>query len=120
MVSEKKLFGTTKDGKEIYLYTMENKNGMKAVVMNYGANLVELWVPDKSGKSEDVVLGYDKLESYFANGCFFGATVGPSANRIANASFVLDGEKARNSFVVRAAAHSCELWYLLMQTVVKM
>lgn len=37
MVGEKQLFGTTKDGKEVYLYTLENKNGMKAVVMNYGA-----------------------------------------------------------------------------------
>lgn len=92
MVSEKKLFGTTQDGKEIYLYTLENRNGMKAVVMNYGANLVQLWVPDKNGKTDDVVLGFDKPEDYFENGCFFGATVGPNANRIANASFVLDGE----------------------------
>lgn len=91
MVSEKKLFGTTKDGKDIYLYTLENRNGMKAVVMNYGANLVELWVPDRNGKAEDVVLGYGKLENYFGNGCYFGATVGPNANRIANASFTLDG-----------------------------
>ncbi len=91
MVSEKKLFGTTKDGKEVYLYTMENKNGMKAVVMNYGAILVNLFVPDKNGKLDDVVLGFDNLESYFENGCFFGATIGPNGNRIANASFTLDG-----------------------------
>lgn len=92
MVSEKKLFGTTKDGEDIYLYTLENKNGMKAVVMNYGANLVQLWVPDKNGKTDDVVLGMDRLEDYYGNTFFFGATVGPNANRIANASFVLDGE----------------------------
>lgn len=93
MVSEKKLFGQTKDGKEIYLYTLENKNGMQAVVMNYGANLVKLLVPDKNGKADDVVLGYDRAEDYFDNGCYFGACIGPNGNRIANASFTLDGEK---------------------------
>lgn len=93
MVSEKKLFGITKDGKEIYLYTLENRSGMKAVVMNYGANLVQLWVPDKNGNIDDVVLGYDKPESYFGNICFLGATIGPNGNRIANASFTLDGKK---------------------------
>lgn len=91
MVGEKKLFGITQDGKEIYLYTLENNNGMKAVVMNYGANLVQLFVPNKNGKLEDIVLGYDKLEAYFENPFFWGATVGPNANRIANASFTLDG-----------------------------
>lgn len=91
MVSGKKLFGITKDGQEIYLYTLENRTGMKAVVMNYGANLVQLWVPDKTGKMADVVLGYDQAEQYFENGCCFGATIGPNANRIANACFTLDG-----------------------------
>lgn len=48
-------------------------------------------MPDQNGKSEDVVLGYDKLEQYFGNGCFFGATIGPNGNRISNAAFELDG-----------------------------
>lgn len=93
MISEKKLFGITKEGKEIYLYTLENRNGMQAVVMNYGANLVKLLVPDREGKLADVVLGFDKLEDYYENGCFFGATIGPNGNRIANAAFTLDGVK---------------------------
>lgn len=93
MMTEKKKFGTTKDGKEIYLYTLENKNGMKAVVMNYGANLTNLFVPDKNGNIEDIVLGYDEAESYFINGCFFGALIGPNGNRIANASFRIDGKE---------------------------
>lgn len=88
---KKELFGTTKDGKEIYLYTLQNENGMKAQVMNYGAILVNLLVPDKSGKIEDVCLGYDSLEEYFVNGCFFGATIGPNGNRIADAKFSIDG-----------------------------
>lgn len=88
---KKELFGTTKDGKEIYLYTLQNENGMKAQVMNYGAILVNLLVPDKSGKIEDVCLGYDSLEEYLVNGCFFGATIGPNGNRIADAKFSIDG-----------------------------
>lgn len=88
---EKTLFGTTTSGEKIYLYSLENKRGMKAQVINYGAILVNLFVPDKDGKLGDVVLGYDKLEDYYINGSNYGATIGPNANRIANASFVLEG-----------------------------
>lgn len=88
---KKELFGTTKDGKDIYLYTLENEYGMKAQVMNYGAILVNLLVPDKDGKVEDVCLGYDSLEEYYVNGCFFGSTIGPNGNRIADAQFMIDG-----------------------------
>lgn len=91
MNGNKVLFGTMKDGTPIYLYTLENSKGMKAQVINYGAILVRLFVPDKEGKAEDVVLGYDRLEDYFVNVANFGATVGPNANRIANASFTLEG-----------------------------
>ena len=55
---------------------------MKAGIINYGAILVNLFVPDKEGNTEDIVLGYDHLEDYFTNGSFFGATIGPNANRI--------------------------------------
>lgn len=89
---KKEVFGTTKEGREVFLYTLENKNGMKAQVMDYGAVLVNLFVPDKAGNLCDVTLGYDKLEDYYANGSFFGATIAPNANRIAGASFSIDGE----------------------------
>lgn len=89
----KELFGKTKDGREIYKYWLENSNGIKVGIINYGAILVNLFVPDASGRVEDVVLGYDNLEQYFNNGCFLGATVGPNANRIKGASFVLDGQR---------------------------
>lgn len=89
---KKELFGTTKCcGKDVYLYTLENKNGLKAQVINYGAILVRMFVPDKTGKVEDVVLGYDNLEDYYSNGSFFGATIAPNANRIAGAAFTIDG-----------------------------
>ena len=47
---KKQLFGTTKEGREVFLYTLENKGGMKAEVIDYGAILVRLFVPDKNGK----------------------------------------------------------------------
>ncbi|HKM05015.1 MAG TPA: aldose epimerase family protein [Lachnospiraceae bacterium] len=91
METAKELFGKTKEGKEIYLYTLENRNGVKAQVTDFGAILVNLFVPNKEGKMDDVVLGYDKLQDYFVNASNFGSTIGPNANRIGNASFILDG-----------------------------
>lgn len=88
---EKTIFGTMGDGTQIFQYSMENSRGMKAQVINYGAILVRLYVPDKNGKFEDVILGYDKLEDYYVNGANHGATIGPNANRVNNAAFTLDG-----------------------------
>ena len=85
-------FGVTKDGSQVTLYSIHNKNGVTAEVMDYGAILVNLLVPDSKGETDDIVLGYDKLEDYFVNDCFFGAVIGPSANRIAGAQFTIDGE----------------------------
>ena len=86
----KETFGTTKGGTEVYLYTIENSKGMKAKVTNFGAILTALYAPNKSGRLDDVVLGYDKLADYEVNGSFFGATVGRNANRIAGAKFTID------------------------------
>lgn len=91
----KEKFGTTKCGKDVYAYTLSNANGMQAKVINFGAILVNLFVPDKDGNLADVVLGYDTLEDYYENGDFFGATIGPSANRIAGACFEIDGQTYR-------------------------
>lgn len=91
MSIRKELFGTLNDGTSIYKYWLENKNGMKASVINYGAILVNLMVPDVKGDVKDVVLGYDSLDDYEDNGCFFGAVIGPNANRIGGASFKIDG-----------------------------
>lgn len=87
----KRNFGTDQQGREVTLYTMENQNGMKAEVTDLGAILVNLYVPDKNGKLDDVVLGFDSAAGYLKNGSFFGATVGPSANRIGGAGFTIDG-----------------------------
>ena len=95
MAVTKELFGKLKDGSEVYKFSIENKNGIKAVVTNLGAILVNLYVPDKKGKIADVVIGYDKLHMYVMNSCFFGCTVGPIANRIGKAQYKLDGKTVK-------------------------
>ena len=89
---QKRSFGTTKDGKEVFLFSLETKNGVKVEVTNFGANLVNVFVPGKDGKVEDVVLGFDDVAGYEVNPSFFGAVIAPSANRIGGASFELNGE----------------------------
>lgn len=84
-------FGTYPDGRAINLYTISNGKGMEAAVSNIGAALVRLLVPDREGIPADVVLGFDRGEDYLDNGCFFGTVIGPNANRIAGASFCLEG-----------------------------
>jgi len=89
------LYDTLPSGEEIRIYTLENKNGMKALVTNYGCNLHSLYVPDKDGVLADVVLGYDKAETYRNNPNFLGAIVGRNANRIKNAEVIIDGQTVR-------------------------
>ncbi len=91
MAVTSKSFGNAPDGTEVSLYTIKNSNGFTAEVTNFGAILVNLLVPDKDGEVADVVLGFDKVEDYFKNGSFFGSTIGPSANRIDNASMKING-----------------------------
>lgn len=89
-----KRFGKSLDkSQDLFLFTIENANGMKASVTNIGAILVSLMVPDKDGEFKDVVLGFPKGKKYYDNGSFFGATVGRNANRIAKASCKIDGVK---------------------------
>ena len=88
---QSKLFGKTADGNEVSLYELLNDNGLRATVMDYGAILVDLEVPDRNGKLADINLGFDELEPYIKRNPLFGAVVGRYANRIANASFTIDG-----------------------------
>ncbi|MBW8038772.1 MAG: galactose mutarotase [Planctomycetes bacterium] len=83
-------FGKTPDGQEVDLYTLTNTNGLKARIINYGAILVSLEVPDKNGKLADITLGFDTLDGYIPRHPYFGATVGRYANRIGGAKFKLN------------------------------
>jgi aldose 1-epimerase len=88
---KKEPFGKTEDGQQVDLYTLSNKNGMEAAITNFGGIIVSLKVPDRTGKLDDVVLGYDQLDGYLTNKAFFGAIVGRYANRIAHGKFALNG-----------------------------
>lgn len=88
-------FGVYPDGREIRLYTISNGKGMEAAVTNVGAALVKVICPDRNGTMADVVLGFDQGEAYLKNPSFFGAVIGPNANRIKGAAFQLDGVTCR-------------------------
>lgn len=84
-------FGKLPTGESIQKYTMTNANGMVVSVINYGGIITNLKVPDKNGKIEDVVLGFDSLEGYLTPAPYFGAIIGRYGNRIAQGKFNLDG-----------------------------
>ena len=84
-------FGRTPNGATARLYTLHGPTGMTAKISDYGATLVELWVPGRDRRPTDVVLGYPKVEDYAAAGFYLGATLGRVANRIAKGTFTLDG-----------------------------
>jgi aldose 1-epimerase len=85
-------FATEVDGKVVGLYTL-SAGDLTMQVTNYGARVVSLWVPDRNGKYEDVVIGYDHIDRYVHNTGerFLGSVVGRYANRIAGGRFTLDG-----------------------------
>src|SRR5256885_9827840 len=90
---KKSAFGKLADGTAIEQYTLHNSKGAVAKVITYGATLTELWVPDRSGKNADVVLGFDNLAGYLGEHPYFGPIVGRYANRIAKGQFSLDGKR---------------------------
>lgn len=87
----KEVFGRLADGRAVDIYTLTNRNGVEARIINYGAAIVSLKVPDRSGKLDDVVLGYDSLDGYLANAPYIGTVIGRYANRIAKGRFSLNG-----------------------------
>ena len=89
----KKEFCKTKDGHRVFSYELENKNGMRVRLGEIGAAILGIDVPDRTGRLEDVVLGFNKPEYYFKNWQGFGAVIGRCANRIDKSEFVLNGKK---------------------------
>jgi aldose 1-epimerase len=85
-------FGTLPDGSAVEVFTLTNANGVEVRAMTYGGIIVSLRVPDRNGRVDDVVLGYDTAAQYATNNSpYFGAIVGRYANRIAKGRFTLDG-----------------------------
>ena len=78
------------DGKQVFLYTLTNKNGVQVKISNYGGTVTSWIVPDSKGNKSSIVLGFDSLSGYLAKPPYFGATIGRYGNRIANGQFKID------------------------------
>jgi len=90
---QEEVYGQMPDGRQVKIFTLTNKNGLKARVTEYGAILVSMETPDKTGKLADLTHGYDTLEGWLTNTSYFGATVGRFGNRIKDGKFTLDGKE---------------------------
>lgn len=93
MGSKVSSFGRMADGTEASLVTLVNKNGMGIEVTDYGAALVAVTVPDKNGRIDDVVLGYDDVTGYVGHHGCLGATIGRNGNRIGGARVTIGGQE---------------------------
>lgn len=86
------IHGVMPDGSEVRIFTLTNAHGLKARVTEYGAILVSMETPDRSGKIADITHGFDSLEGWFGNDPYFGATIGRFGNRIKDGKFSLEGK----------------------------
>ena len=89
---EKTYFGKLKDGTDVYQYAFTNQNKVTLKLIDLGAIWTDLLVPDRDGVLRNVVLGYDTPQEYVDNGCYFGAVIGRSGNRIDKGHFVINGK----------------------------
>ncbi len=88
---DKSSFEKIIDGKEVSLFTLKNGNGITTQITNYGGRVVNLWVPDRKGIFEDIVLGYESIDGYLnSNEIYFGALIGRYGNRIGKGKFSID------------------------------
>ncbi|WP_312075854.1 aldose epimerase family protein [Chryseobacterium sp.] len=86
-------FGKTLKGETIQKFTLKNAKGIKVEIINFGAIITSIVVPDKNGNFDDIVLGFNDPEDYFnSNEYAYGAVVGRFANRISGAKFNIDGK----------------------------
>lgn len=104
-------WGVGPGGQPVHLYTLRNGNGMVARITDYGATVVSLTAPDRSGKQGDVVLGYNTLAEYVQPGHspFFGTIAGRYANRIAGGKFTLEGKEYNLHINNTPAGKPCSL-----------
>lgn len=93
MTISKQIFGKLPDGRTAYLYKLENGLGASAYITDFGGTVVKLFMPDKNGHFDDIVCGYDDLDSYINGDGYQGAIIGRHGNRIANGRFCLDGQE---------------------------
>lgn len=87
------VFGKLPDGRDVHQYTLTNSAGATVAIIDYGATITSLCVPDRNGNMEDVVLGYDTVQGYIDGTAYLGAIVGRYGNRIGKGRFQLDGKE---------------------------
>lgn len=92
MAITSRAYGVTAAGEAVTLYTMTNHSGASVSVLDLGAIITSICVPDKNGVLADVALGFDTLKDYEGNHSAMGDTIGRFANRIGGAAFTLDGQ----------------------------
>src|SRR5262245_8367735 len=82
MSAKSRPFGKARNGDAVELYTLTNSKGMEATIMTYGGIVTSLRVPDRSGKLDDVVLGFDSIDGYLGDppAPYFGALIGRYGN----------------------------------------
>jgi len=80
------------NGKPVHLFTLTNANGVQVSISDYGGTITSFVAPDKTGKKESIVLGFNNISGYLAHPPYFGATVGRYGNRIAKGKFTLNGQ----------------------------
>ncbi len=85
--------GQAGEGEEVTLFTLKNKNGVVLRLINYGAAIQSLEMPDRDGKPANIMLGFDDLAGYLKHKAHFGCTIGRFGNRIAKGKFTLDGKE---------------------------
>lgn len=90
---ESKIWGQTPDGRDVTLFRLRNSHGNWVSLMNWGATILEVQVPDRDGKLGNVNLAFDHLEGYLQRHPYFGSTVGRFCNRIGGGEFEIDGQK---------------------------
>ena len=118
----KEIFGTLPNGEISHLYTI-SCGPLTAKISDLGATLVQLHVPDRNGKTADVVLGFDDPAAYIASGTFLGATVGRNANRVKNACFVLNNttwsmpaNEGQNNLHSGPNCYKNRMWNVILHT----
>ncbi|HWI84962.1 MAG TPA: aldose epimerase family protein [Sphingomonas sp.] len=91
LCAQKKLFGTMPDGQRVYIYTLTNGHGLEVRISEFGAAIVSLRVPDRNGKSDDIVEGFDTFDEYLKHPRAGAVVVGRHGGRLSNGRITLDG-----------------------------
>jgi aldose 1-epimerase len=95
MKVETSIFGRLSGKEEVHLFTINNSRGVTVKISNWGGTIVSILVPDRKGRLQDIVLGFDTLEGYLGDHPYIGTLIGRYANRISKGRFMLDGKECR-------------------------